>query len=174
MTLDRRVLYTRKVIKEALYSLLQNSTLEQITVKEICAEADINRATFYRNYKDIFDLYETLESEMVQSAFPNGLKGNDLSKLLYVIYENQVFYKEFFRSRLDSPYIRNTIQEMCNETLQLVRNSAGYNEQTFQISFQYMLYGMLGVLREWVDGGCMENPNTLNSVLAKIIENQFQ
>lgn len=61
MTYDRRVIYTKKVIKEALLNLLKENPLEKITVKETCAHADINRATFYRYYIDAYNLFETIE-----------------------------------------------------------------------------------------------------------------
>lgn len=70
--IDRRTAYTRMVIRDALYNLLETKHLSQITVKEICEEADINRATFYRNYVDIYDLYEKLEEELTSSAFADG------------------------------------------------------------------------------------------------------
>ena len=41
---DRRILYTRMVIKESFLSLIQEKPLDKITIKEICEKADINRA----------------------------------------------------------------------------------------------------------------------------------
>ena len=66
--LDRRTAYTRMVIKESLYKLLEKKHLSEITVKELCAQADINRTTFYRNYMDIYDLYEQLEEELIEQV----------------------------------------------------------------------------------------------------------
>ncbi|MDD5922946.1 MAG: TetR-like C-terminal domain-containing protein [Eubacteriales bacterium] len=106
---DRRTLYTRKVIREALFDLLNEKHPDKITVKEICEKADINRATFYRNYMDIYDLYEQLEEELTSSAFSDGNIENDRHKLLEIIYENQAFYREFFESRMESRYIKKVI-----------------------------------------------------------------
>ena len=41
---------------EALLALLAKIELAYITVKEICAEADVNRSTFYLHYETIGDL----------------------------------------------------------------------------------------------------------------------
>lgn len=71
--LDRRTAYTRMVIKESLYKLLEKKHLSEITVKELCAQADINRTTFYRNYMDIYDLYEQLEEELTEQVFADGI-----------------------------------------------------------------------------------------------------
>lgn len=45
--MDRRKKYTRMVLKESLMELLKNKPISNITIKEICEEADINRSTFY-------------------------------------------------------------------------------------------------------------------------------
>ncbi|WP_338121478.1 hypothetical protein [Halalkalibacterium halodurans] len=45
--LDRRKKYTRMVLKESLMKLMQEKPLSNITIKEICDLADINRSTFY-------------------------------------------------------------------------------------------------------------------------------
>ena len=57
----RKVKYTKMVIKEALFELLAQKSLQQIRVKEICELADINRGTFYTHYADINDLVDQLE-----------------------------------------------------------------------------------------------------------------
>ena len=54
--MDRRVKYTKKVIKDTFLSLLEKKNISNISVKELCEMADINRGTFYRYYIDIYDL----------------------------------------------------------------------------------------------------------------------
>ena len=60
-TENRKVKYTKMVIRESLFELLEIKKLKQITVKSLCELADINRGTFYSHYSDINDLVETLE-----------------------------------------------------------------------------------------------------------------
>lgn len=49
---DRRVKRTKKSIREAFLSLLEQKDYDQITVTDIIEKADYNRATFYRHYHD--------------------------------------------------------------------------------------------------------------------------
>ncbi|MGB0384319.1 MAG: TetR/AcrR family transcriptional regulator [Ardenticatenaceae bacterium] len=53
---DRRVLRTRRLLKEALISLILEKKYERITVQEILDRADIGRSTFYAHYRDKDDL----------------------------------------------------------------------------------------------------------------------
>ena len=50
--MDRRTKYTKKIIKDTLIKLLSEKEIKKVTVSEICAIADVNRATFYRYYLD--------------------------------------------------------------------------------------------------------------------------
>ena len=39
--------------------------LEKITVTELCAKADIHKSTFYAYYRDIYDLSDHLEKDVI-------------------------------------------------------------------------------------------------------------
>lgn len=73
-TQDRRVRKTRKAIREALQTLLQDSAIEQITAKEIAAEADIGYTTFFRHFASkeaaLADLAESEAAELIDECFP--------------------------------------------------------------------------------------------------------
>lgn len=47
MKIDRRAVRTRKVLRKSLLSLMKDRPIAKITVKELCAKAEINRTTFY-------------------------------------------------------------------------------------------------------------------------------
>ena len=65
--MDLRVEKTEKAIKNAFIELRSQKPLEKITVKELCAEARINKSTFYSHYQDIYALSEAMEKETVSS-----------------------------------------------------------------------------------------------------------
>ena len=58
---DNRVRYTKRIIKEKFLELLENKSINKITVTELCLNCEINRATFYRYYDDVHDLMNKLE-----------------------------------------------------------------------------------------------------------------
>ena len=58
---DRRVRYTKMVLKDSLLKLLSEKDISRITIKEICDGADVNRATFYAHYADQYDLLLPVE-----------------------------------------------------------------------------------------------------------------
>ncbi len=71
--MDLRIEKTRCAIRNAFLQLRSKKPLEKITVKELSTLANINKATFYLHYHDIYDLSETLERDVVQSCL-DGIK----------------------------------------------------------------------------------------------------
>ena len=67
--MDLRVKKTKTAIINAFLQLRANKPLERITVKELSGLAEINKASFYLNYKDIYDLSESLETELLDNVF---------------------------------------------------------------------------------------------------------
>ena len=65
--MDYRKGVTQKIIKEAMIELLEEKPLHKIKVKELCEKAGINRATFYNNFEDIYNLYEKLENDFFEN-----------------------------------------------------------------------------------------------------------
>ena len=54
---DRRVRKTKKALREGLIELLNEKSIQSITVRELTDKVDIHRSTFYANFKDVYELY---------------------------------------------------------------------------------------------------------------------
>lgn len=56
---------TREYITQALFELLDKKDIKNITVCELVTKAGISRATFYRNY---LDLYQVIDDQLAEIA----------------------------------------------------------------------------------------------------------
>jgi len=61
-TTDPRILRSRRMLMEALATLLMKKELDDISVQEIADEATLNRATFYLHYPDKNALLQAMTS----------------------------------------------------------------------------------------------------------------
>lgn len=100
---DRRCRKTKSAIKNALLHLLEEKNIDEISIKELAATADINRKTFYNHYTDLNDVFHELENEYVNRIFSlldNGML-SEYKKEPYLFFEklslsissNIVFYR---------------------------------------------------------------------------------
>ena len=63
---DRRARRTRRRLQEALSRLLLKHRIQDITVQQVTKLAGINRSTFYLHYKDLYDLRQQMEGELIR------------------------------------------------------------------------------------------------------------
>ena len=64
---DKRVRRTRKLLRQALTDLMREKEFKNITVSDVVRCADISRGTFYVYYRDVYDLREKVENEMLDA-----------------------------------------------------------------------------------------------------------
>lgn len=66
VSIDRRTIRTKKMIRSALAELIDEKGFNNISVTDLTQRADINRGTFYLHYVDKYDLLERIENEIIQ------------------------------------------------------------------------------------------------------------
>lgn len=101
--MDKREIKTKRSIKNAFLKLRSKKNIEQITIKELAEEAEISKATFYLHYKDIYDLSDTLGTEVIE----NILKG--ISNPDNIINEPATFTRELFYAFLSQKSMINIL-----------------------------------------------------------------
>ena len=64
---DLRVTRSQRFIREALIDLIEERSFDALSVGEITARAMVSRATFYRHYRDKYDLVEQIYAQAMQA-----------------------------------------------------------------------------------------------------------
>src|SRR5262245_39795375 len=67
---DLRVRRTRLALRQALLALIEEKGFDAIIVQDITERAMINRVTFYKHYRDKYDLLEQTMHEMLGELSP--------------------------------------------------------------------------------------------------------
>lgn len=65
--MDKRVEKTKKIIRQALFQLLETNELTKITVTELCKKAKISRRTFYIHYESTEAVMDEYQDELYLS-----------------------------------------------------------------------------------------------------------
>ncbi|OZG69437.1 TetR/AcrR family transcriptional regulator [Bifidobacterium eulemuris] len=87
-TESRRTRYTRQAMRDALMELLADRSLAQISVKQLCERADVNRSTFYAHYDSLEDLLHDIEDDTiawVRGALDQLLNQSDQAGIEHII-----------------------------------------------------------------------------------------
>ena len=89
--MDLRQKKTLHAIEQAFYNLRKQKKLEAITVTELCRIAQISKATFYLHYRDIFDLSEKMQSNIIEAVF------SELEDPMTILTDPVAFMQSFVR-----------------------------------------------------------------------------
>jgi AcrR family transcriptional regulator len=183
MKTDSRVRYTQMVIKNSFISLLKETSLNKITVKTICDFAEINRATFYRHYDDVFSVIETIEDELLAELkrLIEHSNQNNIVETFEIIFKkiqtDGDLYKTLFSSNGDSLFparIFNICYKNISNTIkkQFPRLSPVQQEWVYN----FLAQGSSGVLNCWVKNNMKEPPKMVAAFIGQlftVLMNEF-
>ena len=132
MDSDLRTKKTKKLLREALESLLRDKSLDDITVKEICEHASINRVTFYDHYFNKEELHNEIISQIEHDIIKEFKKDNSL----YYLDKN---YKKILQKLVD--YFDNN-RKHFNVFLSNPKNRLLFTSQLHKYFMKYLRKGI--------------------------------
>ena len=178
---DRRVIKTRRQLKKGLAALMKEKSVNQITVKELVEEVDINRSTFYLHFKDIQDLLREIEENMeaqIKRAIEEHpiVSGNEnafyfIEDMFRVLDEEREISKALIGPDGDMGFIHR-IERIIKE------NSRGTLEKMFpgkkedlKYFYAFCLSGCLGLVKVWLNEGEEKSPEEMAQMTFNMIAN---
>ena len=172
---DRRVKYTKMVIKNSLIKFLKQKPISKISVKEICDDADINRATFYAHYMDQYDLLRQIEDEIIDNVVQYlevfNFKENDLisieitEKILIYIEENSELFDLLLNSNGDIQFYQEVIKIIgWKHFVPLISNDS-IKEEDAEYIFHFLASGAVGVIQMWLKNGMKNTARELAEII---------
>ncbi len=161
--LDRRVKYTKMVIKDSFVKFLKQKPISKISVKEICDDADINRATFYAHYLDQYDLLQRIEGEIIDDI-NEYLKGYDfkdntlipvemIEKILVYIEENAELFDLLLNLNGDMKFQQEVIKIIGRQHFISMLENDFLNKEDAEYIFHFLASGSVGVIQLWLKDG---------------------
>ena len=132
MDSDLRTKKTKKLLRESLESLLRDKSLDDITVKEICEHASINRVTFYDHYFN----KEELHNEIIAEVEHDIIKEFTKDKSIYYLDKN---YKKILQKLVD--YFDNN-RKHFNVFLSNPKNRLLFTSQLHKYFMKYLRKGI--------------------------------
>lgn len=145
--MDLREKKTKRSIKNAFIKLRSAKALERITIKELVESAEISKATFYLHYRDIYDLSDSLQKELIQDIL-QSLDQPELfltdttafTSALFYAFSNHHSMIEILFSDSQSAILPLSIEKELKEYIFKIIPSARDNAK-FNILLTYQILG---------------------------------
>jgi len=151
------------VIKESFINLLEKKDISQITIKEICENADINRATFYAHYSDQYDLLRKIEDEFLDNIrnYINELdqkkyKDNPVllaEKVFGYIKENAKLCKLLLSERGGLNFQKRVMILLYDTIIDELTGKSRISREDAEYAYSYTITGCIGIVQKWIDDG---------------------
>ena len=118
---DRRTIYTKNVIKDALLDALAEKSFEQITVTDVCRRAEVTRATYYIHYQSLTEVLDELLNDALQMADQDCQKQDeDALQIMSLLAEETADYlKE-----------KEALLPVCHRVAQLPKYQVIFHDET--------------------------------------------
>ena len=174
MKKDLRVVKTKGSLQTALIELLQEKTLDKISISELCKFASVNRGTFYLHYQDVAELFEEYFHDMTEDLrkayyepyLLTDYKIENLSADMVRIFHHVEKYKQFYKIVFD----RKTPMMYYYRLFDIIRNYL--KESTSEIMSEnteyfasYQANAIIGLVIQWSQHDFKESPEQLNKML---------
>lgn len=171
---NKRRRESQERIEKAFIQSIQTKEINQTSVTEICSIAKVNRTTFYANYIDIYDLAYKIKEKMINDFFDiyqeeieTKQHSYNFLKLFYHIKENPIFYKTYFKLSFD---IEAWDEKYINP--EMLKFFGTTDNSDYHITF--FKAGLNAILRKWLDGGCKESPEEIETILKLEYKNRVE
>lgn len=169
-TKNKQYTKTHKQLQQLLSEWLQTKELSQLSVRELCQQAQINRSTFYYHYLDVYDLadqtFQEANRELMAKFKQNGptipLSKHSFASFFQYIKENQKIFRLSNNSRFHFP-----IDEGLTEIQQVFRSAMDETVSQQQLINHIVFFqaGFTFLLRNWLDDGCSTPINELVTIV---------
>jgi len=170
-------------ICESAKKLMSQKSLEKISIQEIVDDCDINRATFYYHFKDIYDLVAWMFQELTLAHLQkneNCLTWEEgFRLLLQSIRDNKAVYKSVLSSERSEILHQMFYQEVnallrlhLSDIIDTKRYRVPEEYQDFLSSFYTM--AMEGMLVDWVRRDLKPSDDVVVRYLRTILGGQME
>lgn len=161
---DRRVMRSKGMMRDALIELMDEKPFSEITAKDITSRADLNRATFYLHYNNVFGLLDEMENKVVDK-FANLLEHMEIRRdetweypvigniCDYIIENPKLCRCLLLNSRSDR--LAAKLTDIMKQKGMQVRRELGLAEDTAQTEYihQFIACGAMGMVKQWLMEG---------------------
>ena len=160
--------FTRQAIMYSLLKLLQEKSIDKITVKDICELCEINRNTFYYYYSDIYQVLEELlkfetekslkEDQEYESFYEDFLKRYHL----IIEYKNAVYNLYNSKNRdLILKYFQDITEDFVEKYVYKEVKGKKLLPEDIKFIIDFYSSSMIGYIFRWMRKGMQEKQEQL-------------
>ena len=172
---NQRIALTKRLLKESLLKLMSKKRIQDITVSELCALAEINRTTFYNHYGCPADVLADIEHSVItdlehhwqrDGAGKHWPLNKRVEELCSYLLERKELSKLLFRNS-------DTNSGFASLLLNATHVHATYEQELFyarsqeskQLVITFLTNGTYHMIRQWLLEDVPKTPKEMGDLV---------
>lgn len=156
--INQRVALTKRLVHEGLLRLLEKEPVESINVSELCREAGINRATFYKHYYSPHDVLAEIEAkvaddlEKAQYAIAPAESSTMVTRLegLCTYFKNNSnTIRLLVKSKMDAD-LSKVFETFPNDANTMIERYTRFNNKNKPLIASFLSFGIYSMIIRWI------------------------
>lgn len=161
---DKRSKRTRAALESTLLRLLKDYEIDDISIKKLCEEADVNRTTFYLHYTSVYDVLNNIREEFIMRVlanftvhkFPHGAEAyTDFLKAVKTAVDNTPMLDSFIITSKEAGVFTQDLKNSFYEKLfsVLVKEAREDRKQQCAYVTVFLCSGVIDAYILWLKNG---------------------
>lgn len=159
---------TKEMLAKALKELLNNNTIDNITVQNIADNAYVSRKTFYYHFKDMYDLLEWTLQQDAEAVIAGNTTIDTWQKGLINIFSyceenNKLIFNIYHSVRREilEGYVCKAVKPVVWEIMQGEPNYEGLAKEDIEFIIEFYALGITGLFMKWVGDEMKTEPELI-------------
>ena len=175
---DRRVLKTKRAIRNAFAKLMVEKDINDITIMELAETADINRKTFYNYYSGVYQVVEDIEHDIL-SSYAELLGGVEFREYMdapvslfnrfsQLINMDPEFFGYLLTMNGNISLITRIMRLLKEKTCEVMVAQLEVEAYKADIVIDFVLSGMLSVYQHWFSSDRSVPAEEVSQIISKM------
>lgn len=179
---NQRVAITKRLLKEALLRLLKKKNIIDISISELCEEAEVNRTTFYRHYATPYSVLYEIETDYFNLFFFNFKIQKDTidiktyaTELCRYLQNNSDIVRLFIQNTTynDSTKLFQSISEGFLGSKTVLYKGQAADSDTLRLITTFFFHGMYSLTRQWIIEDIKKTPEEIAELICGSFNRDF-
>lgn len=166
---NQRIRLSKKMLKNALMQLLREKPIEKISIYELCANAQINRTTFYKYYGNQYDLLSDIEHDVFAQFEAQLLAYDDSSMSLHHVLELISSDKDTFMTLInavpDQEFSSKLFSLHTVKSILTAKLPGHYTERQKEYMYLFICQGGYAIIRKWLNEAVQDSPDMIAELI---------
>ena len=176
---ERRQEKTKYKLADSIKECMKTTPVDKITVKNIVEGCDVTRQTFYRNFKDKYDLINWYFDKLVLQSFAQiGMGhtvGESLTQKFHFIEREKAFFTGAFRSDDYNSLKEHDFELILRFYKELIaRKTSQPLDEELQFLLEMYCQGSVYMTVKWVLGGMKDSPEEMSAKLVDAMPGKLE